>query len=128
MLQSRIDPKKHLFSHFQTHNKKYDEMVKNHSEVHIDKFLNELLSKEFYSVRQRLTSKQSTYKQNSFRVQALFVLVEKATGKSIEAECWTIELMRKKELTTSSFGLVLDFLKEIILILNKLPLCSIYQK
>lgn len=94
----------------------------------IDKYLQELLPKEFYQIRQRLNNSQSTYKQSHLKVQILFVLVEKATAKRIEAECWSLELTRRKELTSCSFGLVLEFLKEVILILNKLPLFSIYQK
>lgn len=128
ILQSRLDPKKALFSHFQDHLKKYAEMEKNYANVNIAQFLNDLLMKEFYSVKQKLISKQSAYKPNNWKIQMLFFLNERATGKRIEAECWTIELTRKKELASSSFGLVLDFLKETILILNKLPMFSIYQK
>lgn len=90
VLQSRLDPKKSLFSHFQDHLKKYAEMEKNHTPVHIAQFLNELSNKEFHAVRQRLINKQSTHKQITWKVQTLFVLIEKATGKRIEAECWTI--------------------------------------
>jgi hypothetical protein len=87
------------------------------------------LQKDYYFIKQKFNIKQQSYKYRpAINIQIIFYLIERATGRKIEAECWTIEVLRKKDISNSSFEMIVRFFKEIIFILNKLPLFSIYQK
>lgn len=89
-----------------------------------------LTPKDSYQIAEKLTNKlQGGRLAATALIQVLFILTERTTGRRVEVEHWVASFTRKKiENSQETIMMVAEFFEEVFIMLNKLPLISLYQR